>query len=170
MRSKPRISIQNASSGYLSGWIVLFLIAGLVAIQAWTKFAPMHEVSDPVSDNIAVRVIDGDTISLNDGLPNVRLVGFNAPETGDRARCPAERQLGERAKQRLHDMVDAGALSFREIACSCRPGSDVCNYGRRCGSLFVSGKDVGATLIAEGLAVRFVCSATGCPPLPRPWC
>jgi endonuclease YncB( thermonuclease family) len=27
-----------------------------------------------------VRVIDGDTISLEDGKPNVRLVGLNAPE------------------------------------------------------------------------------------------
>ena len=33
-----------------------------------------------VSASISVQVIDGDTISLDDGKPNVRLVGFNAPE------------------------------------------------------------------------------------------
>jgi hypothetical protein len=39
--------------------------------------------------------------------------------------------------------------------------------GRRCGALRVHGVDVGATVIGEGLAVRFVCGATGCPTLPR---
>jgi len=41
-------------------------------------------VTEPASDSasISVRVIDGDTISLGHGQPNVRLVGFNAPETG----------------------------------------------------------------------------------------
>jgi hypothetical protein len=34
----------------------------------------------------------------------------------------------------------------------------------------VNGKDVGAILIAEGLAVSFVCRSTRCPATPRPWC
>ena len=34
--------------------------------------------------------------------------------------------------------------------------------GRRCGTLQVNGMDVGATLVSEGLAVRFVCGATSC--------
>jgi len=33
-----------------------------------------------------------------------------------------------------------------------------------------NGVDVGTTLVSEGLAVRFVCGATSCPRLPRPWC
>jgi endonuclease YncB( thermonuclease family) len=40
-----------------------------------------------------VRVIDGDTIRLHQKKPDVRLVGFNAPETR-RAQCDAERKLG----------------------------------------------------------------------------
>lgn len=40
----------------------------------------------------------------------------------------------------------------------------------RCGDLRINGVDVGSTLIDEGLAVRFVCGATSCPALPRPWC
>jgi hypothetical protein len=47
-------------------------------------------------------------------------------------------------------------------------GTNTCNFGRRCGTLQVNGVDVGATLISEGLAVRFVCGATSCPKLPRP--
>jgi endonuclease YncB( thermonuclease family) len=107
---------------------------------------------------------------LNDGRPDVRLVGFNTPETGNRARCEAERHKGEAAKLRLRELVSNERLGFREVACSCPPNSESCNYGRRCGALMADGRDVGATLIAEGLAVRFVCGATSCPPLPRPWC
>ncbi len=44
------------------------------------------------------------------------------------------------------------------------------NYGRDCGTLKSSGRDVGAILMEEGLAVPFVCGATRCPKTPRPWC
>jgi len=107
--------------------------------------------------SLSVRVIDGDTISLEDGKPNVRLVGFNAPETGNRARCDVERQNGEAAKQRLRELVSNGRSDFDQIACSCASGTegtDACNFGRRCGTLRVNGVDVGSTLINEGLAVR----------------
>jgi hypothetical protein len=36
--------------------------------------------------------------------------------------------------------------------------------------LTANGRDVGAILISEGLAVPFVCGATRCPPKPHPWC
>ena len=122
---------------------------------------------------VSVYVIDGDTISLNDGRPNVRLVGFNAPETGSRARCETERQKGEAAKRRLRELASSGRPDFQQVACSCPPGTEgtnVCNFGRRCGTLRVNGVDVGSTLVGEGLAVRFTCGATSCPTLPRPWC
>ena len=49
-------------------------------------------------DNIRrVRVIDGDTIRILQQKPDVRLVGFNAPETR-RAICEAERELGNVTK------------------------------------------------------------------------
>jgi endonuclease YncB( thermonuclease family) len=166
-RKRPR-------SRYFSGLVVLGIVIGFVAVQAWPKWfdgltssaTPLAEAFTPAS----VRVIDGDTISLNDGRPDVRLVGFNTPETGNRALCEAERQKGEAAKQCLHELVSRSRLSFQEVACSCSPGSTTCNYGRRCGILTTDGKDVGSVLISEELAVRFVCGASSCPPLPRPWC
>ena len=88
----------------------------------------------PVPASVSVRVIDGDTINLEDGKPNVRLIGFNAPETGSRARCEAERQQGEAAKQRLRELVSNGRSDFHQVACSCAPGTegtDACNFGRR---------------------------------------
>jgi endonuclease YncB( thermonuclease family) len=167
---------KQRGSGYTSGLIILCVLVGFVAVQAWPKLSTVSlpvtkSVSAPIS--ISVRVIDGDTISLDDGRPNVRLLGFNAPETGNRARCEAERQRGEGAKRRLRELVSSGRSGFQQIACSCAPGAegtDACNFGRRCGTLRVNGVDVGATLISEGLAAPFVCGGTSCPTLPRPWC
>ena len=120
-----------------------------------------------------VRVIDGDTINVRGITPNVRLVGFNAPETW-RPSCTTERQIGERATARLSQLVlNAASIEFERVACSCRPGTegtDRCNFGRLCGSLFVDGQDVGRTLIGEGLAVPYRCGRTSCPPRPQAWC
>ena len=117
-----------------------------------------------------VRVIDGDTIRVYNKRPNVRLVGFNAPETR-RAQCEAERELGAKATRR--DLVKAGTLDYAPVACSCpagTQGTQVCNYGRDCGTLKANGRDVGDILIEEGLAVPFKCGATSCPKTPKPWC
>jgi endonuclease YncB( thermonuclease family) len=119
-----------------------------------------------------IRVIDGDTIRVHHHQPNVRLVGFNAPETR-RAQCEAERQLGAKATRRLRDLVAAGDLDFVFVACACSPGTEgtpACNYGRRCGTLKAAGRNIGDILIAEKLAVPFVCGTRHCPKTPRPWC
>jgi endonuclease YncB( thermonuclease family) len=133
-------------------------------------------LSCPVSaeqiDSADIRVIDRDTIRVYQEQPNVRLVGFNAPETR-RAACEAERELGAKATRRLRDLVRAGDLDFVYVACSCPPGTQgtfARNYGRDCGTLKSRGRDVGAILMQEGLAVPFVCGATRCPKTPRPWC
>jgi endonuclease YncB( thermonuclease family) len=71
-----------------------------------------------------VRVIDGDTIRVFQKQPNVRLVGFNAPETR-RAACQAERELEGKATGRVRDLVRDGALDFEFVACACRPGTEL---------------------------------------------
>jgi endonuclease YncB( thermonuclease family) len=127
--------------------------------------------STPIASD-EVRVIDGDTIRIHHQKPDVRLVGFNAPETR-RAICEAERELGGRATGRLRDLVQSSQLEFEFVACACPPGKEgtpFCNYGRRCGTLKADGQDVGLILIRENLAVPFVCGQTRCPPTPKPWC
>jgi endonuclease YncB( thermonuclease family) len=168
-----------SSSLYFSGLIAACVFIGFAAVQVSSKLSGEPRVTIPTRSavhaptSISVHVIDGDIISLGDGRPNVRLVGFNAPDTGNRARCETERQKGEAAQRRLRELVSKGRPDFQQVACSCAPGTEgtnACNSGRRCGTLRVNGVDVGAILIGEGLAVRFACGATSCPALPRPWC
>src|SRR5262245_34014239 len=75
---------------------------------------------------------------------------------------------GAKATRRLRDIIREGHLDFIYVKCSI--GTFACNYGRDCGTLKSNGRDVGAILIEEGLAVPFICGATHCPKTPRPWC
>lgn len=139
-------------------------------------FVASSVFADPISrDQIFVK--DGDTIIK--GEPDLRysadqeyrLVGYDAPET-TRGRCPVEIEMGNRAAGRLISLLESGNLDLTELPCSCCPGTfltKACNAGRRCGRLTVNGKDVAETLIAEGLAVRFICSETSCPQQ-KSWC
>jgi endonuclease YncB( thermonuclease family) len=139
----------------------------IMTLMLWTGAV----LSAPITPD-EVRVIDGDTIRIHHRQPDVRLVGFNAPETR-RAQCDFERDLGGKATARLRDIVRSTKLDFEFVACSCRSGTEgtsSCNYGRRCGTLKANGQDVGVILIRENLAVPFVCGQTRCPPTPKPWC
>ncbi len=107
--------------------------------------------AEPISP-ASIRVIDGDTIAV--GKIHYRLVGFDAPETLH-ARCPAERAMGLAARDRLREIVGNGRLDLTDVPCACPAktvGTHLCNYGRRCATLTVAGRDVGAILIREGLA------------------
>jgi endonuclease YncB( thermonuclease family) len=118
----------------------------------------------------AIEVVDGDTIRT--GGRTFRLVGFDTPETGSRARCESERTLAAAASRRLRQLIVGGGLDLERVACSCRPGTEgtpACNHGRLCGTLTVRGRDVGLILISEGLARPFVCGPQSCP-RQQGWC
>jgi endonuclease YncB( thermonuclease family) len=137
----------------------LLLLASLVGIAAADPIAPGD-----------IEVIDGDTIRAQ--ARTVRLVGFDAPESGLRAQCESERAIAAKATFRLRQLVSAGGLDLTLIPCSCRRGTEGtprCNYGRACGVLTAASKDVGLVLISEGLARRYVCGCTSCPPR-ESWC
>jgi endonuclease YncB( thermonuclease family) len=117
-----------------------------------------------------MEVVDGDTVRFNGEV--YRLVGFDTPERGDKARCDDERRRAEAATNRLRALIGSGDARLERVACACRPGQKGtrnCNYGRLCGSLSIGGRDVGRILISEGLAHPYMCSATRCPQR-RPWC
>ena len=142
-------------------WKLLTVMACLFSIGA---------AAEPISPD-RIRVLDGDTIRIDETKPDHRLVGFNAPETR-RAKTEHERNLGAIATTRLREIVRGGNLDYSKVECSCKPGTastQWCNFGRFCGILKSIGVDVGQILISEELAVPFVCGPTGCPKTPNSW-
>ncbi|WP_141701059.1 thermonuclease family protein [Methyloceanibacter methanicus] len=149
------------------GLLVLAIFAVLCAAYYVKE---NRNVGHPMLGAGAIDVIDGDTV--RSGGQSYRLVGFNTPETGWRAACSHERVLATKAKARLEELVAIGGVDLQRIACACpagKEGTSACNAGRLCARLKVNGQNVGSVLIAEGLAERYVCGATTCPPR-RNWC
>ncbi len=176
--AKPRRARYWGLSHREQKFLIFATIMVVIAIssfsrQVWETYALTYRSTGEEASSFSrdFSVTDGDTIRMDDGT-RIRLVGFNTPEKFE-PRCETERQLGIRATKRLVEIVSSGRSAVTKVACSCKPGTegtDKCNYGRSCGILKVNGQDVGETLIAEGLAVPFVCAPSGCPPTPRPWC
>jgi len=150
------------------------IIGAILLLWGASSLGSVHSAlsNRPVAwpQSVRIDVIDGDTI--RSGGQIYRLVGFNTPETGHNAKCTREHALGEEATRRLRALVAAGDLDLRRVACACPGGTEgtgQCNYGRLCGTLKARGRDVGAILVAEGLAERYVCGANTCPAR-RNWC
>lgn len=164
-------------------WVMAAIFGALVALggmyDSSGPSSPERLVSAIPTSNPSVygardfSITDGDTVQLYDASTGTRLVGFNTPETFE-PRCNQELALGRQATGRLRDLVSAASqVELELVACACTrgtQGTSECNFGRSCGVLTVDGRDVGEILTAEGLAVRFQCGRTSCPPLPRPWC
>lgn len=100
-------------------------------------------------------VVDGDTIWL--GGEKIRIADIDAPETHD-YRCPGEKALGDRATQRLHQLVNSGTVTLEPVG-----ERDVDGYGRKLRLVLVNGSNVGDTLVGEGLARYYEGGR-------RPWC
>jgi endonuclease YncB( thermonuclease family) len=163
---RPRPKQRYAPLALAALAVALFGFAATWAFVTWQSSEPdpSHVPSPPIE------VIDGDTVRFNGAV--YRLVGFDTPERGDKARCDDERRRAETATTRLRSLIASADTRLTRVACSCRPGQEGtrnCNYGRLCGSLSVGGRDVGQILISEGLAHSYICGATSCPQ-GRRWC
>jgi len=89
-------------------------------------------------------VVDGDTIRY--GGVKIRLADIDAPEVFS-PRCASEAALGQRATERLLQLMNAGPF---EVV---RSGSrDEDRYGRKLRVIERDGRSLAATLVAEGLA------------------
>lgn len=104
----------------------------------------------------SVSVTDGDTVHDNRRNRDYRLAGIDAPETA-RAKCLAERELGERAAARLAEILEAAEAVTAEPAWDPRGLRKwpVDGFGRRIAVVRADGVDVGAVLLAEGLALPY---------------
>jgi endonuclease YncB( thermonuclease family) len=148
------------------------VVIGFAATWAFVRWqsTPQQTRVEILRPTPQIDVIDGDTVRFEGAV--YRLVGFDTPESGDRARCDDERRRADAATTRLRALIASSEARLTRVACACRPGQEGtrnCNYGRLCGSLSIGGRDVGAILIGEGLAHPYICGATTCPQR-RPWC
>jgi micrococcal nuclease len=92
-------------------------------------------------------VIDGDTIRY--GGVRIRLADIDAPEITN-PKCASEAALGDRATQRLVQLINAGPFQVVRAG-----GRDEDLYGRKLRVLTRDGRSVADTLVAEGLARRW---------------
>ena len=99
-------------------------------------------------------VVDGDTIWLRG--QKIRIADIDAPETHD-YRCPSEQELGNRATKRLHALLEGGSITLEPI------DRDEDRYGRKLRRVLVDGRNVGDTLVSEGLAREYGAGR-------QPWC
>lgn len=114
-------------------------------------------------------VVDGDTVDAH-GY-RYRMIGYDTPEITTRRRKvgPAERAIAAIARERFAELLTSGPLDLQEVPCSCsakRLRESTCNHGRKCAVLSLNGKNIGDVLIAEELAVPYVCSERKCPRMP----
>ena len=103
-----------------------------------------------IASALVFNVVDGDTLDING--TRVRLVDIDTPELSG-ARCPAERKLAIAAKRRLQALLATGAVEYTISARDLYGHKD--RWGRAFAKISVNGLDVGATLIAEGYALRW---------------
>ncbi|HEV7434745.1 MAG TPA: thermonuclease family protein [Pseudorhizobium sp.] len=89
-------------------------------------------------------VVDGDTFWLN-GM-KIRIADIDTPEISQ-PRCAAEQRLGEKAKHRLRDLLNAGPFQL-----AAWEGRDQDKYGRKLRVVVRDGKSLGDHLVSEGLA------------------
>lgn len=99
-------------------------------------------------------VVDGDTLRWRG--EDYRLAGVDAPEISQPG-CDAEAAHGRRAADRMAALL-AGAARIEAAPAHDPRGRKrwpVDGFGRRIATVTVDGRDVGALLVAEGLAAPY---------------
>jgi endonuclease YncB( thermonuclease family) len=99
-------------------------------------------------------VVDGDTVWIQG--ERIRIADIDAPETHP-PRCAEEARLGSAATERLQTLLNQGPVTL-EIA-----DRDTDRYGRKLRIITRGGQSLGAQLVDEGLARRWIGRR-------QPWC
>ena len=99
-----------------------------------------------LAESPLVRVLDGDTYEIMlEGVPTrARLVNADTPETGERAKCPEEREAGERATAWVREQT-----ATKQVAVF--PTGKLDKYRRVLVRVTIDGQDLGELLVMQGL-------------------
>ncbi len=123
-------------------------LAALLSTQmaAGAAAAPPDQQSVTIQGDVSV--FDGDTLEIGPML--IRLHGVDAPEKAQRCTTPAGDtwRCGTTAVTRVRELIEGADISCEAL--------DRDPYGRIISRCAAGGRDIGATLIAEGLAWAFV--------------
>lgn len=123
----------------------------MTARRSWRLAALVLALAFPAgaADRLPVRVVsvtDGDTFKARLGpvVERVRVVGLDAPERGEHARCRIEADLAERAWRGLALLLASGPVELQP------QGRD--RYGRLLALVTVAGRDVAPMMVNASLA------------------
>jgi endonuclease YncB( thermonuclease family) len=127
----------RAATAILAAFIVVGTLGALAVAEPW-----------PATFSGAAAVVDGDTLRV--GGARVRLFGIDAPEKGqtcdDTQHAPW--RCGEAATRALQRMIERDP----RVTCQAKATD---RYGRTVARCTNSGGDLGARMIALGMAVRY---------------
>jgi micrococcal nuclease len=130
--------------------IFITILAALLLLLVVANYSFLDsEVIKFIGDShssIVERVIDGDTVVLDDGT-HIRMLGMNAPET------TSKEKYSEEAKQYLKDLVENKSVRLESS------GKDL--YGRTLAYIFLRNENVNEMLVREGLANPYFPEGSG---------
>jgi micrococcal nuclease len=155
MRAQPRIR-RRRRRRIAAPWLLIVVVAaslGVAYFQTWLDRSSLFQwggVEANASFTLCAEqrqpncVIDGDTIHYNG--TRICVADIDAPETHN-AQCASELALGERATERLLELLNDGPFFF------VRQGArDLDVYGRELRVIERDGRSLGGILVSEGLA------------------
>jgi endonuclease YncB( thermonuclease family) len=94
-------------------------------IHLWSitlALAVIAAYAEPIASQ-DIYVLEGNVIDKQG--QRIRLLGFDAPEEGQRAQCASERTLAARAAARLRQIIHrADKIDLQIVACACPRGTE----------------------------------------------
>lgn len=123
--------------------------AVMIAAPAWSEdtkvMVSTHVIFAKCAEGLRrTCVVDGDTLWIDS--EKIRIADIDAPEIST-PQCASELALGERATERLIELVNIGPFEIKRLG-----DRDEDRYGRKLRVLLRDNRSLGDVLVSEGLA------------------
>jgi endonuclease YncB( thermonuclease family) len=143
-RKQRRWTLRRRETNALIGLCVISFVALAQIFAAGDSRADLPAVTYTLVSAGGFRAVDGDTLVQVSTGETIRVANIDTAETGERARCGAERRHGELAERRVRELVE------RDVEVQRLGRTD--RYGRTLAYVSVDRRDLGEMLISEHLA------------------